>query len=175
MRTMSKIFFLSVICLFSCQMGRAVLNPELTKKYTNAQLLEMVESYQMSHSKEAMPPYVLQEKFVKAFPKAYDVEWESANNIYEVDFEIRYTDYKAYFDEQGELLMYSMDIRASKLPAIVKNAAVIKYPKYRIEDVDKIYIGDEVLYKVELELSDFEVKALYKSDGTFVKELKTGL
>jgi hypothetical protein len=58
----------------------------------------------------------------------------------------------------------------SELPAVVKNAAEAKYPKYHFEDIDKIRRGTEVFYKVEMELRDTEVALLIQSDGTIWNE-----
>jgi hypothetical protein len=100
------------------------------------------------------------------------VEWETDGDIYEVEFEVKFRDYEAYYDVKENLLMYVQEIYHSELPAIVKNAAESKYPKYRFEDIDKIRQGSEVFYKIEMERksSDLEVKLLIKDDGAILEE-----
>jgi hypothetical protein len=58
------------------------------------------------------------------------------------------------------------EIYRSELPAVVKNAAETKYPKYHFEDIDKISRGTEVFYKIEMERHDTEVELLIQSNGT---------
>jgi hypothetical protein len=100
------------------------------------------------------------------------VEWETANDVYEVEFEIRSRDVKALYDKDGNLLSLVEEIRESEMPAVVKNAAENKYPKYHFEDIDRIRRGTETFYKIEMEKSssDGEVKLIIKSDGTIIEE-----
>ncbi len=72
----------------------------------------------------------------------------------------------------ANLLMYIVDLGESKLPAIVKNAAMSKYPNYRFDDIKKVVRGTETFYRVEMEKRHAaDIKATYKPDGTFIKEV----
>jgi hypothetical protein len=117
-----------------------------------------------------MPPAKPAAKFNADFPKAHDVEWEVADSIYEVEFDIRFRDWKAYYNAEGNLLMTVEEIYRSDLPAVVKNAAEAKYPKYHFEDIDRIRRGTEVFYRIEMELRDTEVELLVQSNGTITEE-----
>jgi hypothetical protein len=130
----------------------------------------MIQKYKNADSHDIIPPPELMAKFRADFPKAKKAEWESANDIYEVEFDIRFKDYKAYYDAKGNLLMVVEEIYRSELPAVVKNAAEAKYPKYHFEDLDKIRRGTEVFYKIEMEHRDTDVKLLIKSDGTILED-----
>ncbi|MDR0754588.1 MAG: PepSY-like domain-containing protein [Prevotellaceae bacterium] len=147
-------------------------NPAISGKYSNEEITEMIEHYRRSHSRDVMPPAELQQKFKADFPKSYDIEWETDGKIYEAEFDVKFKDYKVYYDSEGNLLMIVQEIFRSELPAIVRNAAEAKYPKYSFEDIDKISRGTEIFYKIEMErsFSDSEVKLLIKSDGTVLEE-----
>ncbi|MDR2293430.1 MAG: PepSY-like domain-containing protein [Prevotellaceae bacterium] len=175
---MKSVKFLSVIaisvitsCNFFAQTATQANSP-ISTKYSNEEIAEMIEKYKHSHSHDIMPSAELQQKFKTDFPKSYDIEWETDGKIYEVEFDVKFKDYKVYYDLEGNLLMIVQEIFRSELPAVVKNAAETKYPKYNFEDIDKISRGTEIFYKIEMErsFSDAEVKLLVKSDGSIIEE-----
>jgi len=157
--------------IFTVQMLMAQ-NPAISTRYSNSEIAQMVREYRMADARDVAPPNNLQQKFLTDFPNASDVEWETAGSIYEVDFEVRFRDFKAFYSNDGNLLMVVEEIRRSALPAVVKNAAEAKYPKYRIEDIRKIRRGTETVYKVDMEksFSDMEVTLFVKSDGVVLDE-----
>jgi hypothetical protein len=167
-----KILNVFAVLFFLVQTVAAQVNPAISKEYSNDEIIRMVRKYKSAHSHDAIPNSALIQKFHADFPKAHDVEWEIADSIYEVEFEIKSRDYKAYYDTKGNLLMYIQEIRRTELPATVKNAAESKYPKYRFEDIDKIWRGTAVFYKVEMEnkSSDMEVKLIIGEDGVILNE-----
>ena len=165
---MKSLKFLSVTasCFFFVQTATAQENPAISKEYSNETITSIVQKHKRSHAHDVVPPAALTAKFKSDFPKAHHVEWEVADSIYEVEFDVKFRDYEAYYDAKGNLLMVVEEIHRSELPAVVKNAAETKYPKYHFEDIDKIRSGTEVFYKIEMEFRDTEVKLLIKSDGT---------
>ncbi|MDR2423841.1 MAG: PepSY-like domain-containing protein [Prevotellaceae bacterium] len=168
-----KIFrFLNVIvcCFLFVLTATAQSNLAISREYSNDAIAGMIRKYKRSNSRDVIPPAELATKFKSDFAKASKIEWEFAEKIYEVEFEVKFRDCKAYYDVKGNLLMLVEEIYRSELPAVVKNAAEAKYPKYRFEDIDKIRRGTEVFYKIEMELRDTEVKLLIKSDGVVLDE-----
>jgi hypothetical protein len=169
-----KLFkFSSVIagCFFLVQVAAAQSNPAISKEYSNEAIAAMIQKHKSAHSRDVIPPTELAAKFKADFPKASGAaEWELAEGVYEVEFDIRFRDCKAYYDAKGNLLTVVEEIRRSELPAVVRNAAETKYPKYSFEDIDRIRRGTEVFYKIEMELRDTEVKILVKSDGILLDE-----
>jgi cytochrome P450 len=153
-------------CLFIVQAAVAQSNPAISKEYSDETVAAMIQKHKSAHSRDVIPPAELAAKFRADFPKASDAEWELAEGVYEVEFDIRFRDCKAYYDAKGNLLMTVEEIYRSELPAVVRNTAETKYPKYRIEEVERIRRGTEVFYKIEMEHRDSEVKILVKSDGT---------
>jgi hypothetical protein len=150
----------------------AAQTPAISTKYTDAEIAQIVNNYRAAHSRDVFPPDTLQQKFQADFPKARDVEWETANDIYEVEFEIRFRDFRALYDKSGNLLMVVEEIRPSELPAVVRNTAEGRYPKFHFEDMEKIRRGTETVYKIEMEksFSDMEVKLLVDSGGKILEE-----
>ena len=170
---MKPVVFLSLVlaCLISCQTATAQPMPAISKKYSDAEIEKMIVAFKTTREKDVYPTTGQQQQFGKDFPNARDIEWEIAANVYEVEFEIGYTDYKAYYDESANLIMYIVDIRESDLPAIVKNAAMSKYPNYKFDDIEKVVKGSETFYKVEMEKGKSEIKAVFNPNGIFVKEV----
>jgi hypothetical protein len=167
-----RILSATAICFFLMQITFAQPNPTISKEYSNEEVTRMIKEYKVSNSHDVIPPAMLQQKFQTDFPGTRDVEWETNENIYEVEFEIQYKDYKAYYDTKANLLMYVQEIYRSELPVSIRKVAQSKYPKYALEDIEKIRRGSDVFYKVEMENepSNMEVKLLIKEDGTILNE-----
>jgi hypothetical protein len=167
---MKQLKILSMAAALFFIQSAAAQHPAISTLYSNKEIAQKIKTHKASHSRDVIPPTNLQQKFRADFPKASDVEWETSGGIYEVEFDIRFRDCKAYYDSDGNLLMTVEEIYRSGLPAVVKNAAESKYPKYHFEDIDKIRRGTEVFYKVEMELRDTEVELLIQSDGAVLNE-----
>ena len=150
----------------------AAQQPAISGKYSNQEIEKMMQDFKRERSHDVRPTEQLVQKFKKDFPGARDVEWEKAAALYEVEFEIKRVDYLAYYDGMGNLIMFKHDIRLSALPDPVKKQAKALYPNYRFDDVEKIMKGTEVLYKIEMERGDAEVKILIKKDGTVVNNAR---
>ncbi|GHV26089.1 hypothetical protein FACS1894176_06110 [Bacteroidia bacterium] len=168
--TKFKILLLSLTACLPIAALKAQTHSPVMATYGNAYIDSLICACSSVQSKDATPPAELQQKFRKDFPKAFDVEWEMAGNVYEVEFEIRFTDYKAFYDAKGNLLMYGCDTKASNLPGVVKSAAEKLYPKYRFDDVKKVRKGSETFYKIEMERRGSEAKMVIKQDGTTVEK-----
>jgi len=166
-------FFIAVmlIGIISCQNIVAQPTPVITQKYTNDEIGAMINKYKASHARDIRPAMNFKQQLVKDFPDSRDIEWETVADIYEAEFEIGHTDYKAYYDKEANLLMYVLEIREADIPAIVKNTAISKYPNFKIDEALKIVKGTETLYRIELEKNDMDVKATFRENGTFIKEI----
>ncbi|MDR2086034.1 MAG: PepSY-like domain-containing protein [Dysgonamonadaceae bacterium] len=140
----------------------------ISTQYSNEEIAQMLKAYKTSYSQDVVPPVALQQKLQTDFPHARDIEWETDGHVYEAEFEVKFRDYEAYYDDKSNLLMVVREIYASELPLVVRNAAESKYPKYHFEDMDKIQRGSEVFYKIEMERGEIEIKLLVKSDGTII-------
>jgi len=101
-------------------------------------------------------PTVIMTTFQKEHPKAYDVEWELDGINYKVEFHtgLMGNEYKIWYDPKGNIIRQKQEISHTDLPKDVIKAIHTNYPTskgYRIDDVDKITEGREVVYVVEVE------------------------
>lgn len=169
-----KKFFCALLfigVLVSCQSAIAQPKPSITTKHINDKIKEMLTSFKIANSQDVItPPSVVSSKFNIDFPQARDIEWEVASGIYEVEFEIGYTDYKCYYTTDGDLLMYAFNINVLDIPAVVKNATIAKYPDYDFDDIKEIHRGTEVLFDIELKHRNIEVEMLILENGTILNE-----
>ncbi|MDR1973251.1 MAG: hypothetical protein LBQ31_01095 [Bacteroidales bacterium] len=146
-------------------------NPTVSTKYSDEKIESLIQSYHAADAHDIFPSETLSQKLKKDFPAARDIEWETAAGIYEAEFEIGWKDYKAYCDADGNLLMYTFDVRLSEVPDVIKNAAQTKHPDFRLNrDARKIIKGKKVLYEVTFEKGEVEIEATFNSNGSFVKE-----
>lgn len=169
MKTYISFLLVGLLFAFSCQ-AAPDLNVRPDASLTNEQVDQKLTAFRSVKAVDATPTEVVAAKFKSQFAAAYDVEWELANGVYEVEFEISNVDFEAWYDADGKLLKYKQDIAPRQLPDAVKKAVKQKYPKFRTDDADKIFKGTAVLYEVSVEKGEQEFKALFKEDGTFVKE-----
>lgn len=168
----SGVLVLSILILSSTNVF-AQLSPNVTTEYTVQQIDEMYQKHKMFNPQDTYPSQELQNKLLKDFPSAREIEWEKSDVLYEVEFEIgRFPsrDYKAYYDMTHKLIMYSEEISTKDVPAIVKNGALAKYPNFQFEEAEKVVKGKDTFYKVELEKGDYEVKLILDFNGVIVKE-----
>jgi len=172
MKVLSALMVVCFMISVSCTPLKADQpQPPVSKKYSNEQIELMVRSYKSSNSTDVRPPENIISKFKSDFPKATDIDWEIGADVYEVEFEIGFTDYEAYYDKNAELLSYTCEYPQKELPALVVNAVIAKYPDYNFEDVKKTVSGDNVTYKIELEKKrGQDIKVILRSDGTVIRE-----
>lgn len=164
----TKILSLLAVMLFSSTL--IAQTPVISNKYSNAEIATLIENYRTSRQRDVLVDVALAQKFQQDFPKAYDVEWETNGEVYSVEFDVKFRDFEAYYDKDGNLLMYNQEIRDRELPAVVKTAAEAKYPKYKFEDEVKIVKGTETFYKIDMELRDTEISILVTNEGKIISE-----
>lgn len=86
---------------------------------------------------------------VEANPK--DVEWEKKGQYYEVEYEIGRFDHELWISPTGQILRHKEEVSSSNLPQSIKNLLQTQYKEFRVDDVDKLTVGNNVFYKIELE------------------------
>lgn len=173
MKTKSKLLLLSAI-LFANVSINAQTTPTVSTKYSTEQIETMYINHEIENAIDVYtPPAKLLEKFNLDFPKARGAEWEQSSGLYEVEFEIGWigdTEHKAYYDMEGNLIMYKAEISENDLPGVVKNAAQAKYPNFRFDDLRKIVKGEQISYKVEMKKGNHDVELLVLNDGTIANQ-----
>lgn len=109
----------------------------------------MVTVQAMAQSSNQVPSAVM-EAFRTAFPTATDVEWDREGQHYEVDFEVNRLDHEAWYNGEGKVVRHKQEMRNRDLPEQVRNGVKRNNKGYRVTDVEKLTIGNEVVYKLEL-------------------------
>ena len=140
--------------------------------YTNEQVINLVVAFEKTRTVRATPPAAVLATFASQYANTRDIEWETDNVIYNVEFEIGNIDYEAWYDANGLRLMHMEDIRTNALPQAVSSAIIRDYPGFRIDDEpNRIYLNSGVIYEVSIEKGKTELDVYYLPDGTFLKEI----
>jgi len=129
----------------------------------------IASSYAQAIDKSKVPAAV-KNAFIKAYPKATDVDWEMKGGNYEADFDLQKVDHKATYTSGGKVVSFEKDIPNNQLPVLIAKSIKAKYPKGRIDDVDWINTGGKISYKIDIEGAP-DVNVWYGADGKFIKEL----
>lgn len=104
--------------------------------------------------------------FRENFSSAEDIEWEKTQNDgYEAEFEIANVDYKAQFNNAGELKRYKHEVNESDLPKEVANIIKNSFSGYKIEDIEKLVINTTSYYQVELEGTILDKNKVFTASG----------
>lgn len=154
----------------------AIQSPQVTNDYSNQEISDMVVQFENGHFRDihaSQVPEVITTAFIRDFQNVRDVEWEvgvSNPDVYEVEFEAAGRDYTAFYDLQGNLLMYIVELWWNEVPQAVKNAVSAKYAGYYIDDVDRVSVGNTVIYQVDLEKGNSEIFAHFTENGDFISE-----
>ncbi len=118
-------------------------------------------------------PAVVLNAFQQQFPKARLVEWEKRKNgDYEVEFVVGLMgrDQQASISPEGKVLRHEEDLSSSSLPAAVKQQLKAGFDGYRVGDVKKITADGKVVYEVELESRQGDLKVDFDPQGKVLKE-----
>lgn len=172
MKRLSKIALLSLasaVLFINCT--NAKLKPSISSTATASNVEQLVQKHVSSRPYDFVPSQSLQSKLVKEFPNARDIEWEKSDYLLRADFEIGDFDYKAYYTPDENLVMVKAEIPEGELPSVVKNAALAKYNKYHIDEVEAIYIGEKTIYKVDLESEHSDVELYLNADGSTIENM----
>jgi hypothetical protein len=161
------VFILSALLICS---ALAAQNPTVSTKYSDSEIAALIQDFKRSRTHDVWATGVLAERFRQDFPNAHDVEWESNGEIFEVEFEIGRRDFYAFYDRDGNLLMFRQEIRRSQLPTDVRTAAVSKFPRHRIDNVYRFVKGTRTFYRVEMEgLRDHEPWLYIDANGQILE------
>ena len=96
-------------------------------------------------------PSVVLNEFWSQYPDASDAEFSELGKDYEVDFEVNKIDQAALISPSGELLKEKIEITWNDLPARVQKTLERDYGRRKIEDPEKIKVGEDIFYQVEVD------------------------
>lgn len=122
-------------------------------------------------------PQAVKNAFNHKYPAAKKVAWELEKvGEYEAEFKLNRKEMSANFMEDGTWVGSETEIGEDDLSQIVKDGIAAKFPNYEIEEAELSEKPNGVLeYEVELEneKEDKELKAIFSTEGIFIKkELK---
>lgn len=114
---------------------------------------------------QAQVPSVVLNAFKKEFPKASDIEWELKGDVYQVEFEIGFTDHELTLDNTGKILKHKQDIKQTDLPKAVTEVLAKDFAGYRMSDISKTTEGTTVTYKLDLKKGQEEWEIIVDGNG----------
>lgn len=151
------------------------VTPEIPSdgNYTDQEIDQLLLNYERGRDIDVRPsdvPSALSNAFAGQFPGAYDIDWERVESTYKVDFEIGNTDYEAWYDQNGIILMFTHEVRYNTVAAAVQNAVSARFGDYMIDGCDYFQKGTVKGYIIELEnrRTDAELTVVFTEDGTFM-------
>ena len=146
-------------------------SPAISTRYTDAEIDELILRFDRSRNWDVNTVNdVLAQRFRQDFPEARNVEWETNNEIYEVEFYIGHSEFEAFYDKDGNLLMYVQELLTRELPDVVRNAAQARLPGYRFDDIEKVVKGTRTYFVIEMERGDQEYELVISNKGTILSE-----
>ncbi|WP_017259025.1 PepSY-like domain-containing protein [Pedobacter arcticus] len=110
--------------------------------------------------------------FENVYPQVINAEWELKGENYEVEFEIGRLDHEIRYNKEGKLIKMKKEIEAKDLPKSITNAVKVKYPKYKIDEIETTQFNSKTTYKVEIaQFLGKERTLLFEQAGKLVSDL----
>jgi hypothetical protein len=134
----------------------------------------MVASCSNQKISSSKVPSVVLNTVQKKYPAAREIDWEKNDSIYiaEIDLNDRVT-VTVQIHQAGKLVMQKLDIAASEIPAPVLTTVHAQYGDYRIDDRERLEIGDAVYYQLELEAKGKkDLDLVFTADGRVEKTIR---
>lgn len=110
-------------------------------------------------------PEAVKKTLAAKFPNTVGLEWEKIGEDYEADFDVDTVDYEALISANGEMLKYKYDITEAELPDAVKTSISQHYTDMRLDDAEKVVLGNDEYYQVELDNSGADKNLVFSADG----------
>ncbi len=144
--------FLSITCFLACKN-----QPDASKK-ANGQ-----------------PTSNFHEDFIKRYPKAEDVIWDTLDIGFAALFYDGELESKAFFDTKGVYQYTSTFIEQTALPKVIQQVLNTKYQNAAAAVIMRVKTGDKLTYQIELETSTDYINLEFDESGKLLKELKAPL
>lgn len=121
---------------------------------------------------ESKVPSVVKNTLVTTFSYTGPVDWEKEQGNYEAEFREDTLGYKALISPQGVLLRYKEPIAPSDLPAPVQQVLQEQYRDHGVEDLEKLVMGEQAYYQLELEKGLKELQVVITADGMITNAVR---
>lgn len=106
------------------------------------------------------------------FPDARDVEWETKNGDYFVDFEVDGADYNARINSKGKLLKFKYDLKSNEMPETVMSGIQAKYSNKVIDGVEVVKKEGSTYYQIEFEGRFTDFHKIFDEKGNVTTEIE---
>ena len=110
-------------------------------------------------------PSIVENTFKSKFAQAKNVEWEFANDTYEVSFEVENIDHDALLDSSGNLLKYKHRIDGTAVPKEIRAFLAKEHPKGKWVDAEYVVDGNSKYFQIELDGFFTDTKLVVDSNG----------
>lgn len=117
-------------------------------------------------------PSIVENTFKSKFVQAKNVEWEFANDTYEVSFEVENVDHVALLDSSGNLIKYKYRIDGTAVPNSIRVFLEQKHPKEKWDDAEYIMDGTSKYFQIELDGFFTDKKLVVDSNGKELPNIK---
>lgn len=117
-------------------------------------------------------PEAVKSAFKAKFPTVQKVKWDQeGDNEWEAGFKMNGKEMSANFDGSGAWLETETEIKKSGLPQAVRDAIAAQFAGYKVEEVARVETPEMAeAYEVEVEKGETTIEALFKDDGTLIKQ-----
>lgn len=132
-------------------------------------------------SNRSVIPTAVTDAFLKKFPTATDVQWDTKTTktssdiaVYHVSFDMGMTekDNDVWIDKDGNILKHQKEIKAAQLPEAVQQSVKKNYPGYMIGDADRIDDNGTISYMFKVKKGGSERKILMDDMGNVKANLR---
>lgn len=110
-------------------------------------------------------PSVVLNEFWAQYPDAKDAEFNQTGEDHEVHFELYGKDYSAVIDASGNILKEKKEIEWKELPSKVQQTLQKEYQETKLEDPERVKLGQEMVYQVEVKGFLNDEKVVLDKDG----------
>ncbi len=116
-------------------------------------------------------PQKVKDAFFKKFPTTKKVKWEKENATeWEAEFKMNKVEYSANFLEDGTWTETEHEIDENDIPQNVKAALASSFLGYEIEEVEISETKDGMVYEIEIEKGESEIKLEFDVNGKVVNQ-----
>ena len=117
-------------------------------------------------------PESVQAAFKARFPTVQKAKWDMEDDTeWEAEFKMDGEEMSANFRNDGTWTETETEIKTADLPEAVKDAIASQFAGYKMEEASLVETPDMAAdYEVELEKGETTIEALFKADGTLIKQ-----
>ena len=127
-----------------------------------------VSAYSLTDAADKVPEKV-KAAFASKFPNAKKVKWEMEDHQeWEAEFKLKGEEYSANFLDDGTWTETEHEIKKSQLPSVVKNAILVSFPKYKMEEIEMIETTKGKSFGFELEKGEENLEVTVDYSGNII-------